>query len=389
MTAPFARLIIKDYKNYSDSAVRRSYGILCSAAGIILNLISFAMKIIAGIICGSVAMQADAFNNLSDAASSIISLLGFKLSGKKADADHPYGHGRMEYIAGLAVSFLILMMAFELGKSSVSSILNPIPVDGSVISLVVMLGSIGIKFYMYLYNHFTAKKINSPAMEAVAKDSLSDMISAVVVIASIILSRFTTLPVDGIGGIIVAFFILKTGIESAKDTIDPLLGLPPEKEFVEAVEKAVMEHKPIVGIHDLIVHDYGPGRLFLSLHAEVPGDENIFELHEIVDEAEIALNTKFNCLCTIHMDPIDVKNERLKELKQLARRIAAEIDPEITIHDVRMVPGEKHTNLIFDAVRPHACKLSKEDLKKELASRIHEAENDVYCVITIDDPFVN
>jgi len=210
MTAPFARLIIKDYKNYSDSAVRRSYGILCSAAGIILNLISFAMKIIAGIICGSVAMQADAFNNLSDAASSIISLLGFKLSGKKADADHPYGHGRMEYIAGLAVSFLILMMAFELGKSSVSSILNPIPVDGSVISLVVMLGSIGIKFYMYLYNHFTAKKINSPAMEAVAKDSLSDMISAVVVIASIILSRFTTLPVDGIGGIIVAFFILKT-----------------------------------------------------------------------------------------------------------------------------------------------------------------------------------
>ena len=389
MTAPFARLIIKDYKNYSDSVVRRNYGILCSAVGIFLNLISFAMKIIAGIISGSVAMQADAFNNLSDAASSIISLLGFKLSGKKPDADHPYGHGRMEYIAGLAVSFLILMMAFELGKSSLSSILKPVPVDGNIVSLIVMLGSIAIKFYMYLYNHFTAKKINSPSMEAVAKDSLSDMISAVVVIISIILSRFTSLPVDGIGGVIVACFILKTGIESAKETMDPLLGLPPEKEFVEAVEKAVLEHKPIVGIHDMIVHDYGPGRLFLSLHAEVPGSENIFALHEIIDETEVDISIRFNCLCTIHMDPIETENERLKELKQLARRIAVEIDDKITIHDIRMVPGERHTNLIFDAVRPHECKLSKEDLQKELGSRIHEAENDVYCVITIDDPFVN
>jgi len=347
------------------------------------------MKIIAGVICGSVAMQADAFNNLSDAASSIISLLGFKLSGKKPDAGHPYGHGRMEYIAGLAVSFLILIMAFELGKSSISSILNPVPVDGSLVSLIVMFGSIGIKFYMYIYNHFTAKKINSAAMEAVAKDSLSDMISAVVVIISIILSRFTSLPVDGIGGVIVAFFILKTGIESSKETIDPLLGLPPEKEFVEAVEETVMKHKPITGIHDLIVHDYGPGRLFVSLHAEVPGNENIFDLHEVIDETEVEINNKFNCLCTIHMDPIDIENERLKALKTLARKISREIDEGITIHDVRLVPGEKHTNLIFDAVRPHDCKLSKEELKKELAGRIHEAENDVYCVITIDDPFVN
>lgn len=389
MTVPLARLFIKDHKNFTEASVRRAYGILCSATGIFLNLILFLGKLIAGLLARSVAMEADAFNNLSDAASSIISLFGFKLSGKKPDADHPFGHGRMEYISGLFISFLILMMAFELGKSSLVSILHPEPVESGILQIIVLAGAILVKLYMYLYNHGTGKKINSPTMEAVAKDSLSDMISTGIVIISMILSRFTTLPVDGIGGVIVAFFILKTGIEAAKETIDPLLGLPPKKEFVEAIEKAVLEHKPIVGIHDLIVHDYGPGRLFLTLHAEVPGDENIFDLHEITDETEVDISMEFNCLCTIHMDPIDTKNERLKELKQLAHNVASEIDEKISIHDVRMVPGERHTNLIFDAVRPHECKLSKEELQKELFFRIHEIENDVYCVITIDDPYVN
>lgn len=389
MTVPFARLFIKDYKNFTNTAVRRAYGILCSVTGIFLNLILFSGKLVAGILARSVAMEADAFNNLSDAASSIISLLGFKLSGKKPDADHPFGHGRLEYISGLAISFLILIMGLELGKSSVSAILNSEKIESGIFQIIVLAGSILIKLYMYLYNHGTGKKINSPTMEAVAKDSLSDMISTGVVVLSLILSPFTSLPVDGIGGIIVAFFIIKTGIESAKETIDPLLGLPPEKEFVEAVQKAVLAHKPIIGIHDMIVHDYGPGRLFLTLHAEVPGNENIFDLHEIIDETEVDIAIKFNCLCTIHLDPIETENERLKELKQVARDVTEKIDKNISIHDVRMVPGERHTNLIFDAVRPHDCKLSKEELKKELAVRIHEIENDVYCVVTIDDPYVN
>ncbi|MCQ2573825.1 MAG: cation diffusion facilitator family transporter [Treponema sp.] len=389
MTVPFARLFIKDYKNFTNTAVRRAYGILCSVTGIFLNLILFSGKLVAGILARSVAMEADAFNNLSDAASSIISLLGFKLSGKKPDADHPFGHGRLEYISGLAISFLILIMGLELGKSSVSAILNSEKIESGIFQIIVLAGSILIKLYMYLYNHGTGKKINSPTMEAVAKDSLSDMISTGVVVLSLILSPFTSLPVDGIGGIIVAFFIIKTGIESAKETIDPLLGLPPEKEFVEAVQEAVLAHKPIIGIHDMIVHDYGPGRLFLTLHAEVPGNENIFDLHEIIDETEVDIAIKFNCLCTIHLDPIETENERLKELKQVARDVAEKIDENISIHDVRMVPGERHTNLIFDAVRPHDCKLSKEELKKELAVRIHEIENDVYCVVTIDDPYVN
>lgn len=388
MIIPCAKLFIKDCKNYSDPSVRRSYGVLCSATGIVLNIILFAGKLIAGLIANSVAMEADAFNNLSDAASSIISLFGFKLSGKKPDADHPFGHGRMEYISGLIISFLILLMSFELGKSSVRSIINAAKIEFGIIPFVILIVSILVKLYMYLYNHGTGKKINSPTMEAVAKDSLSDMISTGIVIISMILSKFTSLPVDGISGMIVAFFILKTGIESTKETINPLLGLPPEKEFVQQLEEIVLSHKPICGIHDLIVHDYGPSRIFVSLHAEVPGNLNIFNLHEVIDETEVDIFTKLNCLCTIHMDPIDTGNERLKILKEKARNIAESIDENISIHDVRMVPGEKHTNLIFDAVRPHECKLSKDDLKKELASRIHEIENDVYCVITIDDPFV-
>ncbi len=389
MIIPFARLFIKDWKNFSDPVVRRSYGILCSVAGIILNLILFAGKLIAGLLARSVAMEADAFNNLSDASSSLISLLGFKLAGKKPDADHPFGHGRMEYISGLAISFLILMMGFELFKSSISAIINPVKIESGIIQIVVLAGAILIKLFMYLYNHGTGKKINSPTMEAVAKDSLSDMISTGIVILAMILSRFTSLPVDGIGGIIVAVFILKTGIECAKETINPLLGLPPTKEFVNEIEEEIMKHKPICGIHDLIVHDYGPSRMIMSLHAEVPGNLNIFDLHEVIDQTEVALQEKFNCMATIHMDPVDIDNKRLKLLKELAVKTAKEINEKISIHDVRMVPGEKNTNLIFDAVRPHDCTFSKEELKKELADRIHKAENDVNCVITIDDPYVN
>lgn len=383
-----AKHLIKDYKNYTDTTVRGKYGILCSSFGIFLNILLFAAKLTGGIIASSVAMMADAFNNLSDAASSFISVLGFKLAGKKPDKDHPFGHGRLEYVAGLIVSFLILLMGFELFTSSIESIKNPKTVESGLLPLSIMIAGILVKLYMYLYNHAIGKKISSPTMEAVAKDSLSDMISTTVVIISIILSRFTSLPVDGIGGLVVAVFIFRGGIESCKDTIDPLLGLPTEKAFVDAIEKETMKFHPILGIHDLVVHDYGPGRVMISLHAEVPGNQDIFELHEVIDQAESAISEKFNCMATIHMDPIDTENQRLAHLKLVAKEEARKLDDKCSVHDVRMVPGEKQTNLIFDIVRPHTCRFSADEIKEKLALWIKEREPDVNCVITVDSPFV-
>lgn len=388
MLSLLARLIIKNHKEYKDSKVRSDYGVLCGAYGIFWNLILFGGKFFCGMFTGSVAMTADAFNNLSDAASSIVQIFGFKLASKKPDPEHPFGHGRFEYIAGLIISFLILLMGFELMKSSINALIHPEPVAFEPVALVIMVVSILIKFYMFMYNHRIAKKIDSVSMEATAKDSLSDTISTFVVIASVVASKFTTFPVDGIGGIVVGCFILKTGWESAKDTIVPLLGAAPSEEFVKAVEEEVLLHKPIIGIHDLVVHDYGPGRLMVSLHAEVPGNMNIFELHDVIDVTEVSVAMKLGCHCVIHMDPIDSENPRLQELKKVIHEEVMKIDENITFHDVRMVSGNTHTNLIFDVVKPYDCKISDEELKKLLSKQINDREKDVFCVITVDVPFV-
>lgn len=381
-------LLIRDRKNYADPDVRRKYGILCSSLGIFLNVMLFAAKLAGSVLSGSIAMLADAFNNLSDAASSFISVLGFKLSGKKPDLDHPFGHGRIEYVAGLIVSFLILFMGLELFRSSIKSILHPAPVEKGIIPVAIMIAAVGVKLYMYLYNHSMAKKLNSPTMEAVAKDSLGDMISTSVVILSVIASSFTSLPVDGIGGLIVAVFIFKEGIESYKDTVDPLLGQRPEKKFVEEIEQEVMKFKPIMGIHDMIIHDYGPGRLMISFHAEVPGDRNIFEIHEVIDCVELELYKKFGCAVVIHMDPVDLHNERLSILKELIKEESLKLDPRFTVHDVRMVPGEKRSNLIFDIVRPHDCRLSESEIRARLSQAIQEKHSDINCIIIIDSPYI-
>lgn len=383
-----AKIFIKNNTDYSNKDVRSKYGVLCGGFGIFLNILLFAAKFVAGTIAASVAMMADAFNNLSDAASSLVQILGFKLASKKPDPDHPFGHGRLEYISGLIISALILLMGIELLKSSINSLIHPEPVQGGLLSIAIMCGAILVKFYMYFYNHGIAKKINSVSMEATAKDSLSDMISTIVVIASIIAAKFTTFPVDGIAGIIVGFFILKTGFESGKETIAPLLGTPPSEDFVNAIEEVVMSHSPIVGIHDLVVHDYGPGRTMISLHAEVPGDMNIFDLHDVIDVAEFDVAQKLGCQCVIHMDPIDTKNERLSELKEILKEELQKINSEITCHDVRMVPGTTHTNLIFDIVKPFSCELADEKLKVEIATAMLNRCKDVFCVITVDTPFV-
>lgn len=383
-----AKIFIKDSKNYADNNVRNKYGILCGSLGIFINILLFVLKFIFGTIAASVAMVTDAFNNLSDAASSLISILGFKLASKKPNPEHPFGHGRLEYISGLIISFLILLMGFELIIDSISAIKKPAPVDGSLVPILIMCGAILAKLYMYVYNHGIAKKINSVSLEATAKDSLSDMISTFVVIGSIVASRFTSLPVDGIAGVVVGLFIIKTGIESATETIKPLLGMSPEKEFVLEIEKEVLSHEPICGMHDLVVHDYGPGRLMITLHAEVPGDRNIFDLHDVIDNTEVDISKKFNCHVTIHIDPIDIKNKRLVELKEIIADECKKIDEEIKYHDVRIVPGNTHSNLIFDVVKPFSYKGSDEELSSLIAKNIHDCVNDINCVITVDQPYV-
>lgn len=383
-----AKIFIKNPNDYENAKVREQYGVLCGAFGVFLNIVLFGLKFIFGMIASSVAMMADAFNNLSDGGSSIVQIVGFKLASKKPDSEHPFGHGRIEYITGLFISFIILYMGIELIKSSISSIIHPEVVNFSIFSVVVMIISILIKLYMYLYNHLIAKKISSVSMEATAKDSLSDTISTSVVILAIIAGRFVDWPVDGIGGVIVGIFIIKTGLESVHDTIEPLLGVAPSKEFVEQIEEELMEHKPICGMHDLVVHDYGPGRRMLSLHAEVPGDMNIFELHDVIDVAEVSIAQKFNCHVVIHMDPVDTKNERLAELKTVVKKVLEEIDSELKAHDIRMVPGVTHTNLIFDVVKPFSVNIKDNELSKMIAERIHSAENDVYCVITVENSYV-
>lgn len=373
------------------SEQRQAYGIKCGITGIVLNVLLFTGKLLAGIFSKSVAVIADAFNNLSDAAASVVTVAGFKLSGKKPDADHPFGHGRMEYIAGLIVSFLILMVGLELLKSSVESIIHPEKTDSSIFTVCALVASICVKCIMYVYNHVIAKKICSPAMEATAKDSLNDCISTSVVLVTVIVNYFVpdfSLPLDGIAGLIVAVFILRSGYEAAKDTVDPLLGVKADPEFVKEIESCVLEHKPISGIHDLIVHDYGPGRLMISLHAEVPGNENIFDLHEIIDETEYEISERFGCQVTIHMDPVDVTNPELDTLKAYIKKVAAKIDEKLTFHDLRIVPGQGHTNVIFDIVRPNDCSLSEEDLKLVFRKAIFDYNKVYFAVINIDNPYV-
>ena len=390
-----ARIFIKNHTDYKNAKVRNQYGILCGITGICFNLFLFSFKLFAGLIANSVSVVADAFNNLSDAAASVVTILGFKISGKKPDAEHPFGHGRMEYIAGLIVSFLIILMGYELLKSSVGAIKNPEILKTDILTIIILSVSILVKCYMYFYNHFLGKKISSVVMEATAKDSLNDTISTFVVlcavIANLIFSYFgksVPVPLDGIAGIFVALFILKGGFDSVKETVDPLLGKTADKDFVRDVEKTVLAHPKISGIHDFILHDYGPGKVMVSLHAEVPGDENIFLLHDEIDNIEVEIAKKFNCSRVIHMNPVNKNNEEIKKIKDFILEKAKVFEPEISIHDLRMVPGPSHTNVIFDAVRPFSSKYSEEELKEELSS-IVKSFNENYCaVIQIDQPFV-
>lgn len=379
-----ARLFIKDYKSFDFPQVRRAYGVLCGVVGIFFNLMLFAGKLIAGIISGSIAVTADAFNNLSDAGSSIITAIGFKLAGQKPDLQHPFGHGRIEYISGTIVSLLIMVVGVELFKSSVDKIINPTDVQLSTVAIIIMCASVCIKLYMAFYNNRIGKKIDSVAVKAVAWDSISDCCATSAVLLSLVVTSLTGIKTDGWFGLLVAGFIMFTGYKSMKGTISPLLGQQPEKELVQKIEETVLAYPEIIGIHDLIVHDYGPGRQMISLHAEVSRDSDILAIHDVIDNAEKELFIKTGCQAVIHMDPITTDDARAAELKKVVTELVKRIDNRITIHDFRVVEGYTHTNVIFDAVVPYDIKKSEEELKQEVFRIVNEYDGTLNAVVEID-----
>ena len=385
MITLLSKIFIKTDK---EELKRKIYGTLCSIVGIMLNILLFLGKFVIGNLSGSIAIQADAFNNLSDAGSSIITLVGFRLSGKKPDTEHPFGHGRIEYISGLGVAVLIILMGFELARSSVVKIIHPSAVDIETVTVVVLIMSILVKLYMFYYNNVMGKKIDSAAMKATAVDSISDVGATSVVLIASLISKYVGINVDGWCGLVVALFILKAGYEVASDTISPLLGQPPKKEFVDRIVEIVMAHEGIVGIHDLVVHDYGPGRVMISLHTEVPGDGDIFVIHDMIDRVEKELKDKLNCDAVIHMDPIEVNNELVNSTKKTVRELVEKIDENLTIHDFRMVTGETHTNLIFDVVLPYTVKMEPDELKEKIQEAVNGYDNRYYTVVTVDRDYV-
>lgn len=389
MISILSRIFIKNSKDTKNPVVRQAYGMLCGALGIALNIFLFMVKFLAGQLSGSIAITADAFNNLSDAGSSVITLFGFKMAGQKPDSDHPFGHGRIEYISGLLVSIIILIMAFELFKSSIDKILHPQAVEASTLVLVILILSICVKVYMYLYNRSVSRKIDSAAMMATAKDSISDSIATVVVLLTTLLANLTEIQADGWCGLLVAAFVFYAGFSAAKDTISPLLGQPPEPEFVKRIEEIIMEYKDqgVIGIHDLVVHNYGPGRVMLSVHVEVPSTGDILVLHDMIDLIEHRLGNELGCSAVIHMDPICLDDEKTNEMKQKVAGIVSGMEGNVSFHDFRIVQGPTHTNLIFDVVVPFDYKMTDSEVMKYLQDKISELDENYFAVIEVDKAY--
>ena len=384
MITLLSNLFIKNKSEMKNPTVRQAYGMLCGGAGIFLNLMLFAGKFLAGLLSSSIAITADAFNNLSDAGSSIITLLGFKIAGQKPDPEHPFGHGRVEYISGLGVSVLILLMGIELVKGSVSKIIHPEELTFSPVIIVILLASILVKCYMFYYNRTLGKELDSAAMSATAMDSISDCLATTVVLIATLVGHFTSITIDGWCGLLVGLFICRAGIMAAKETIGPLLGQPPSPEFVEQVSNIVMSYEEVIGLHDLIVHDYGPGRVLISLHAEVPADGDILTLHDVIDTIEQELKTTLNCHAVIHMDPVQVGDEETDRLKAMVKDIIAQIDSSLTIHDFRIVTGPTHTNLIFDVVTPFDFRLTDSELTALIQEKVKQENPGYFTVIQVD-----
>lgn len=387
MVTLLAKWFIPLRTDYKNPKTRQLYGMLCGIVGIFLNILLFLGKLLAGTLSHSIAITADAFNNLSDAGSSFITLAGFKLAASKPDSDHPYGHGRIEYLSGLFVSMLILLMAFELVKSSFEKIIHPTETTFNAVILVILIASILVKLYMAFYNHSVGKKIDSAALFATATDSRSDTLSTLLVLVSSLLAHFTNIQIDGYCGLLVGLFIFYSGFQAAKDTISPLLGQAPDKEFVDKVEEIVMRHSLILGIHDMMVHDYGPGRVMVSLHAEVSANGDILEIHDLIDHIENELHEVLQCEATIHMDPLVQDDPVIIETKERVARIILEIDDSLHFHDFRMVKGPTHTNVIFDILVPYRFAIPDDELVSMVKHKIQEMDSSYFAVIKVDHSY--
>lgn len=373
-------------KDGTEVEKRSIYGMVCGFVGIFFNIILFVGKLLAGIITSSISITADALNNLSDAGSSIVTLAGFKLAAQKPDSKHPYGHGRIEYLAGLAVAAVILIMGFELFRDSIGKVLHPQDTEFSYVVIFILLASILVKCYMAYYNYSIGKEIDSAAVRAAAMDSMSDCIATGAVLVTTVLNHLYGWQLDGYCGILVSLFIMYSGIQAARDSVDPLLGIEPDEEFLQQIEDISLSFdENIVGIHDLMVHDYGPGRKIISLHAEVPADSNMIQIHDVIDNLEKKLSKDLGCMATIHMDPVVVNDPEVKELKHQVADLVKEVLEAITIHDFRVVKGDTHTNLIFDMVVPFSCKCTDREMADMVADKIKEKlGNNYYAVIDVD-----
>lgn len=375
------KLFIKDEN-------RERYGVLSGFVGIACNILLCIAKFIIGTLTASVSITADALNNLSDAGSNIFTIAGAKLASKPVDKEHPFGHGRMEYISALVMSFLIFLMAFELGKSSIEKIIHPTDVKFSTVSLIVLILAICVKLWMAFFNNKLYKMSGNVNMKAVVQDSLNDCLSTSATIVALLISHFTSFKyADGIIGLIVACLIFYSGYGIIKEVIGSLLGKAPEKELVDEIERIMLSHKEIVGVHDLIVHDYGPGRIIASVHAEVPCDCDILDIHDVIDTVEAEISRKLNILICIHMDPIATNDENVARYKEITKKVIKEYNEEFSFHDFRIVEGTSHTNLIFDLVVPHKYN-DFATISKEIRSRINEVDEKLFCVITIEHNFL-
>lgn len=381
------RTFVRDSERTNDPAVRGRYGILAGGMGIFLNLCLFAAKFLAGVLTASIAVTADAFNNLSDAGSSVVTLVGFKMAEMPADKEHPFGHGRLEYLSGLAISVAILVVGLELGRNSVVKILHPAAVEFGLLPAAILLVSVLVKLWMAYFNRNLGSRIGSAAMRATSADSLTDAVATTAVLIGMVVAHLSGLQIDGYIGVLVALFILYSGFTTARDSLSPLLGQAPDKEFVHSIGETVLAHREVVGIHDLIVHDYGPGRCIISLHAEVPSNWDILEMHDLIDRIEMELREKFQCDVTIHMDPIVMDDDEVRVLRGRVVELVKDIDPALTIHDFRMVVGPTHTNLIFDVLAPYRFRLTDAELAEAVRAGVKNLDERYFAVIQVDKAY--
>ena len=388
MTDLLVKLFIKNNQDISEPKVRSKYGVLTTAAGIIVNILLSIFKMVIGVISGSISIISDALNNITDVGSAVVTMIGFKISQKNVDKDHPWGHGRMEYITAFIVDIIIILVGVELFKTSVDKIINPELPTISTATIIILVVAILAKFWLFIFYNKIAKKINSAAIKGTAYDSISDVASTLVVLISAIVAKSFGVSIDGYASIIVAIFILYTGFKAMKETVDILLGQKPDSDFVKEIEEFAVKYDMIQGIHDLMIHDYGPGRKIISFHAEVPANCDICKAHDIIDQMEQDIYAKFNCITTIHMDPIVVDNEEINMMKELAEKIVKEMNPEFSIHDFRMTDGGGRTNLIFDLVVPREKEYDLEAIKKEIEEKIHSENEKYYAVVKPEYSFV-